>query len=373
MVASPLVASDVTKAVKALLAYRSKQGRGLDLDADFLTVQIGLKQAPITPSPKPRLVALPHPLKDASELSCCLIVKAADKPWLKALAVDGEAPGPKVKLTKLDGTRAANRARREETTRAPGSGVETDAGKLVDKVLAFDKLRSSYKQYKDKRELRDRFDVFLADDRVAPMLGKLLGSTFFGRKKQPIVVKVTRPESLAAQIRKATASAHVVLKEGTCVAANLAHTDMSADECVANVVAGVNAVVGDLVPKKWNNVLSVSLKLPESAALPLYNADPTAGAGRGPARRAAGRNGAGETRGHARGAGEEAREEGRRGAAAGAEARARRREARRRGEEGQEAQGRAEGRRRGARGEARAVPQGQAQGEEGHEVLGRAA
>ncbi|EGB07965.1 hypothetical protein AURANDRAFT_37654 [Aureococcus anophagefferens] len=245
MVASPLVASDVTKAVKALLAYRSKQGRGLDLDADFLTVQIGLKQAPITPSPKPRLVALPHPLKDASELSCCLIVKAADKPWLKALAVDGEAPGPK----------------------------------LVDKVLAFDKLRSSYKQYKDKRELRDRFDVFLADDRVAPMLGKLLGSTFFGRKKQPIVVKVTRPESLAAQIRKATASAHVVLKEGTCVAANLAHTDMSADECVANVVAGVNAVVGDLVPKKWNNVLSVSLKLPESAALPLYNADPTAGAG----------------------------------------------------------------------------------------------
>ena len=279
MVASPLVASDVTKAVKALLAYRSKQSQGLDLDADFLTVQIGLKQAPITPSPKPRLVALPHPLKDASELSCCLIVKAADKPWLKALAVDGEAPGPKVKLTKLDGTRAANRARREETTRAPGSGVETDAGKLVDKVLAFDKLRSSYKQYKDKRELRDRFDVFLADDRVAPMLGKLLGSTFFGRKKQPIVVKVTRPESLAAQIRKATASAHVVLKEGTCVAANLAHTDMSADECVANVVAGVNAVVGDLVPKKWNNVLSVSLKLPESAALPLYNADPTAGAG----------------------------------------------------------------------------------------------
>ena len=274
MVESPLVTSEVTKAVKALGAYRRARGSALDLEADFLTVQIGLKKAPVAPSAKPKLVALPHPLKDLSELSCCLIVKACDKPWLKALAVDGEKPGPVVKMTKVDGTRAASRARRDEACREAGSGEDADAGQLVTKVLAFDKLRTSYKQFKDKRDLRDRFDVFLADERVVPMLGKLLGSTFFGRKKQPIAVKVTRPESLAFRVKEAAAAAHLVLKEGTCVALNLAHTDMTDAQQVENIVAGVNAVVQHHVPKKWNNVLSVSLKLPESAALPLFNANP---------------------------------------------------------------------------------------------------
>ena len=121
MVESPLVTSAVTKAVKALGAYRRARGSALDLEADFLTVQIGLKKAPVAPSAKPKLVALPHPLKDLSELSCCLIVKACDKPWLKALAVDGEKPGHVVKMTKLDGTRAASRARRDEACREDGA------------------------------------------------------------------------------------------------------------------------------------------------------------------------------------------------------------------------------------------------------------
>ena len=45
MVESPLVTSEVTKAVKALGAYRKARGSALDLEADFLTVQIGLKKA----------------------------------------------------------------------------------------------------------------------------------------------------------------------------------------------------------------------------------------------------------------------------------------------------------------------------------------
>ena len=50
----------------------------------------------------------------------------------------------------------------------------------------------------------DRFDDFYCDDRVVPMLGKLLGKSFFDRKRQPISVRVTRgPESLRQQLRKA--------------------------------------------------------------------------------------------------------------------------------------------------------------------------
>ena len=105
------------------------------------------------------------------------------------------------------------------------------------------------------------------------MLGKLLGSTFFGRKRQPVAVRVTRgPEALAAQIQAADAGARLVLKPGTCVALVVATTDHSIDEVTANVVAACDAVVRDHVPRKWKNVLSVVVKLPDSAALPVWNA-----------------------------------------------------------------------------------------------------
>lgn len=283
---SRLDAAHVGNAVRALLAYRERalaqsSSKALELDADAFTVQIGLRNAPVDPSLKPRQIPLPHALKDLDALSCCLIVKDSDKPWLKALCVEGDAPGPKARMTKLDGTREARRARREEPSRGAGAGstaAETtaalDASRVVDKVLAFGKLRSSYKQFKDKRELRDRYDVFLADERVLPMLGKLLGSTFFGRKKQPLPVRVTRPEHLEANLKKAASAATVVIKAGTCVALAVAHTDMTPAQVAENVLAAVQAVVVDHVPKKWANVLTVALKLPESAALPLFNASP---------------------------------------------------------------------------------------------------
>ena len=96
---SRLDGAHVRNAVRALLAYRNREAGGassksLDLDADAFTVQVGLRRAPADPSPKPRVVSLPHALKDLSALRTCLIVKDADKPWLKALAVDGERLEP---------------------------------------------------------------------------------------------------------------------------------------------------------------------------------------------------------------------------------------------------------------------------------------
>ncbi len=140
----------------------------------------------------------------------------------------------------------------------------------IHKVLAMSKLRTSYKQYKDRRELRDRFDDFYCDDRVVPMLGKLLGKSFFDRKRQPISVRVTRgPESLREQLRKADSCARFVLKEGTCAALVCATTDLDEKEIVENAVAACDGLV-NCVPKKWRNVQSVVLKLPDSASLPVF-------------------------------------------------------------------------------------------------------
>jgi hypothetical protein len=156
MSAQSLDAKQVRKAVKALLAHRQqKTTSSLDLDAAAFTLQVGLKKAPVDPSPKPRLIPLPHRVRnDAGDRRGCLIVKDADKPWLKALLLDGERPGAKTARTKLDGTRAAKMARRSESMREAGTNGDDLQIEGIHKVLAMSKLRTSYKQFKDRRELR---------------------------------------------------------------------------------------------------------------------------------------------------------------------------------------------------------------------------
>ena len=82
-------------------------------------------------------------------------------------------------------------------------------------------------------------------------------------------MRVTRPESLREQLRKAETCARFVLKEGTCAALVCATTDLDETEIVENAVAACDGLVS-CVPKKWRNVQSVVLKLPDSASLPVF-------------------------------------------------------------------------------------------------------
>mmetsp|Transcript_19749 Transcript_19749/g.67821 ORF Transcript_19749/g.67821 Transcript_19749/m.67821 type:complete len:466 (+) Transcript_19749:42-1439(+) len=264
----------VESAVRALFAHKKRsEGDALDLSTEMLTLQLGLKKSPTEPSPKQRAVALPHPIY--GEASACLFVKDADKPWIRALVTEGVAPGSKEAQVALDGTRAAKRARRADPVRSAGAGAAGDKTQ-VEKVISLAKLRTSYARFQARRELRDSYDLFFADERILPMLGKALGSTFFTKKKQPISLNCTRPESLPGQISAALKSATVVLRSGTCVSVALAHTDMDLDAVVDNVLAGCNDLIKSHIPKKWSNVQSVSLKLPQSTSLPIYSSLPQA-------------------------------------------------------------------------------------------------
>ena len=83
-------------------------------------------------------------------------------------------------------------------------------------------------------------------------------------------VRVTRgPEALREQLRKADSCARFVLKEGTCAALVCATTDLDEKAIVENAVAACDGLVS-CVPKKWRNVQSVVLKLPDSASLPVF-------------------------------------------------------------------------------------------------------
>lgn len=102
------------------------------------------------------------------------------------------------------------------------------------------------------------------------MLTKALGKTFLSVKKQPVPVRLERRSSLAAQIARARDSAFLCGSYGDCWAVKLAHTAMTEDQVVENLMAGIVGVV-DKIPKKWKNVKAVNIKCSSSVALPVYS------------------------------------------------------------------------------------------------------
>lgn len=137
-------------------------------------------------------------------------------------------------------------------------------------IIKLQKLRTDYHEFKDRRQLLSQYDLFLADDRILPMLTKALGKTFLKVKKQPVPIKLERRSSLAAQIARARDSAFLCGSYGDCWVIKLAHTAMTETEVVENLMAGIAAAV-DKMPKKWKNVKAINIKCTNSVALPVYS------------------------------------------------------------------------------------------------------
>jgi ribosome biogenesis protein UTP30 len=91
----------------------------------------------------------------------------------------------------------------------------------IKKILTLESLRQKFKEYKHKRELHSRYDLFVVDDRVLPMLGRQLGHKFFkaGNKQgcPPIPINVTRTEAFPFAIQKILKSTYLTIPAGTCV------------------------------------------------------------------------------------------------------------------------------------------------------------
>ena len=132
------------------------------------------------------------------------------------------------------------------------------------KVLAFS-ARNNYKPHEAKRKLCDSYDMFMADDRIIPILPKLLGKSFFkkrpARPRRPHQARLARadPESrrrhLRAHGRRAPPSASRSVK-----------LHQSVDEITENAIAAIANLV-EIIPRKWANVQGVYLKANESVAL----------------------------------------------------------------------------------------------------------
>eukprot|EP00899_Mesostigma_viride_P007689 jgi/Mesvir1/16921/Mv15782-RA.1 len=232
-------ADQARKAVQALLNYvqgKQKKSASQLLEAEeMLYLIVTLKSIPAKQKVNPDKIPIPHTLYPPDSTEVCLIIKDAD----------GEGKLAKEKLEKIPG---------------------------VAKVIGISKLAKNYKPFEAKRRLCESYDLFLVDDRVMRMLPKLLGKTFFQKKKHPIVVKLAK-KNMEAQIRSACDATYLYTSTGTCSSVKVGRTTQPVDEIVANVVAATEGIAAR-VPKHWDNIQSIFLKTVDSVALPIFTTMP---------------------------------------------------------------------------------------------------
>eukprot|EP00898_Chlorokybus_atmophyticus_P006952 jgi/Chlat1/7258/Chrsp58S06904 len=228
--ASRLSEDQVCRAVEALLKHaqnEKRKGKPQLIEQDeFLYLVVALKRTPEAPRTKPYRIPIPHSIYPIDSSEVCLFVK--DK------AGEGHKEA-KLKIRQTEGTGVA-------------------------KVLGVSKLKSKFKPHEAKRRL------------ILPVLPKLLGKTFFRKKRQPIPVHL-QGANWKTPIRQACDATYLFISGGACSVIRVGKTSQSAREIADNVLAASQGVAG-IVSKGWSNIQALHLKTAESVALPIYNSVP---------------------------------------------------------------------------------------------------
>ena len=197
----------VKKAVAALVKYHNAQASKKEDERSTLSllgndrpvqVQFGLEVPPTDAvSFKPIRVMIPNPILQVAGSS--------------TNGDDGNDEGleePEVCLIVKDESKASVKELIEQFQEYMG---------CVKKVLSLDSLRKKHSRFQQRRELLQRYDVFLADDRILPMLTSALGKDFVKAKKLPIPININRKEALPFAIQKSLSATYMTVSRGTSI------------------------------------------------------------------------------------------------------------------------------------------------------------
>jgi ribosome biogenesis protein UTP30 len=199
--------NQVEKAVRALLKWNSKKENQLIEQKDFLYLQVALPEIPKKLQVKPKVLELKYPIHE-------------DDSFLVFVTDDYDGPLPHLKIKDL----------------------------------------KAKKSHQEKRNLSTEYDLFFADKRVIPLLPRLLGKSFFLKKKVPIPLDLKKsPELVDRDVKKIKASTVMNANMGTCLNIKVATVDMELGEIVENIM-----IVSDQLEFK-----QIHLKLLNSTSLPL--------------------------------------------------------------------------------------------------------
>ncbi|KAF7324839.1 hypothetical protein MKEN_00525800 [Mycena kentingensis (nom. inval.)] len=150
--------------------------------------------------------------------------------------------------------------------------LEEHGIKFISRVVGIEKLKGKFKPFEARRLLLKQNGLFLADERVIPLLPKLLGAKWFEAKKQPIPVCLTRKD-IKSELERAISSTYMNQNQGTCTSIKIAKLPAhSPAQVLANLSAALPAIVQG-IKGGWDNVQSLVLKTNSSAGLPIWSCD----------------------------------------------------------------------------------------------------
>ncbi|KAK3559603.1 hypothetical protein QTP86_013545 [Hemibagrus guttatus] len=144
--------------------------------------------------------------------------------------------------------------------------------KFMPQVIPFKVMKTEYKPFEAKRRLLGNFDIFLADARIRRRLPSHIGKHFYLRKKAPLSVDLGSKHLARDLDRLVQGTTLNVNKKGSCCLVRVAHSGMTTDEIVENIVTAINTISTKL-HLKGKSIKIIHLKSHTSIALPIYTSD----------------------------------------------------------------------------------------------------
>ncbi|KAI5896268.1 ribosomal protein L1 [Schizophyllum commune H4-8] len=227
------------KALNALLAYATKRAEK-QAETELLGgreqhIWLNVAEKTIVPNRrlKPQRIPLAHPIIDPRVSSICLLTKDPQRQYKDLL--------------------------------------ETHKIRFISRVVGVEKLKGKFKPFEARRGLLKDHDMFLADERIIPLLPKLLGTKWFKAKKQPIPVCLTRKD-LKGELERAVSSTYMSQNQGTQTSIKIGTISQKPAHLLDNLRTALPAIVAR-IKGGWENVQNIHIKTSSSTSLPVWSCD----------------------------------------------------------------------------------------------------
>ncbi|KAL5501474.1 CIC1 [Sanghuangporus vaninii] len=143
--------------------------------------------------------------------------------------------------------------------------------KFINRVVGVAKLKGKFRPFEARRMLLRENGLFLADERVVPLLPGLLGKAFFKAKKQPLPVSLTK-QDLKKELERAISSTYMHQNQGTCTSIKIAKISQSPEYTLDNLEAALPEIV-KRIEGGWDNIKSLHIKTNSSTSLPIWTCE----------------------------------------------------------------------------------------------------
>lgn len=233
----PLVSQAVEALLKLSKSNEFNSNNPMNPNDDFIYITFTLKEVPLKSSVIPFKIPLKYPIYGPQYSNrICLLIKDQEKDIKKKIK---EAGVP-----------------------------------CLHKVMYFDTLKKSIKQYKDKRNLVNLYYLFLCDIRISKLIPNCTGQVFYRSNKNPIPVKLHgEGKDIESILTNILSNTFLIVGNGPNYSIKAARISQTQKEIIVNIISTIYRALPYILSDKisFEKVQSISIKIRNSLDLPIYN------------------------------------------------------------------------------------------------------